>query len=86
MKFIISDRSCQIFANCPLKQCFDVQLSSSWVTYFPQTPDTALQRSEIAETKMQDLNAFTIESAMKMIAGTARSMGVKVSGQAPWAN
>jgi large subunit ribosomal protein L11 len=33
---------------------------------------------------MQDLNAFTIESAMKMIAGTARSMGIKVKGgQAP---
>jgi large subunit ribosomal protein L11 len=34
----------------------------------------------IAEDKMQDLNAFTIESAMKMIAGTARSMGFTVSG------
>ena len=34
----------------------------------------------IAEDKMQDLNAFTIESAMKMIAGTARSMGFNVSG------
>jgi large subunit ribosomal protein L11 len=38
----------------------------------------------IAETKMQDLNAFTVESAMKMVAGTARSMGVKVDGNAPW--
>lgn len=37
----------------------------------------------IAEDKMQDLNAFTIESAMIMIAGTARSMGVNVSGEAP---
>ena len=34
----------------------------------------------IAEDKMQDLNAFTIESAMKMVAGTARSMGFTVSG------
>ncbi len=40
----------------------------------------------IAETKMPDLNAFTIESAMKMVAGTARSMGITVSGNAPWAN
>ena len=40
----------------------------------------------IAETKMPDLNAFTVESAMKMVAGTARSMGIKVSGTAPWAN
>jgi large subunit ribosomal protein L11 len=37
----------------------------------------------IAEDKMVDLNAFTIESAMKMIAGTARSMGLTVKGDAP---
>ena len=38
----------------------------------------------IAEDKMQDLNAFTVESAMTMIAGTARSMGITVKGgQAP---
>ncbi len=43
------------------------------------------QVKAIAETKMPDLNAFTIESAMKMVAGTARSMGLKVQGQAPWA-
>ncbi len=44
------------------------------------------QIKQIAETKMPDLNAFTIESAMKMVAGTARSMGVKVTGAAPWDN
>ncbi len=38
----------------------------------------------IAEDKMPDLNAFTIESAMKMVAGTARSMGIKVKGDAPF--
>lgn len=38
----------------------------------------------IAEDKMQDLNAFTVESAMKMVAGTARSLGVSVKGQAPF--
>lgn len=37
----------------------------------------------IAEDKMQDLNAFTIESAMSMIAGTARSMGLTVVGDSP---
>lgn len=35
---------------------------------------------EIAELKMQDLNASDVESAMKMVSGTARSMGVKVEG------
>ena len=38
----------------------------------------------IAEDKMPDLNAFTVESAMKMVAGTARSMGITVKGQAPF--
>ena len=38
----------------------------------------------IAENKMPDLNAFKIESAMKMVAGTARSMGLTVTGDAPW--
>ena len=38
----------------------------------------------IAEDKMPDLNCFTVESAMKMVAGTARSMGVTISGTAPW--
>ncbi|MDN3205389.1 50S ribosomal protein L11 [Algoriphagus sediminis] len=42
------------------------------------------QVKEIAEVKMPDLNAFKVESAMKMVAGTARSMGIKVSGRAPW--
>jgi len=43
------------------------------------------QIKTIAEIKMPDLNCFTIESAMKMVAGTARSMGLTVTGTAPWA-
>ena len=41
------------------------------------------QVKTIAEDKMQDLNCFTLESAMKMVAGTARSMGITVSGAFP---
>ena len=41
------------------------------------------QVKNIAEDKMKDLNAFTIESAMKMVAGTARSMGITVTGKFP---
>ncbi|WP_111708003.1 50S ribosomal protein L11 [Lutibacter citreus] len=41
------------------------------------------QLKTIAEDKMVDLNAFTIESAMLMMAGTARSMGIRVKGDAP---
>ena len=37
----------------------------------------------IAEDKMNDLNAFSIQSAMKMVAGTARSMGINVKGNFP---
>ena len=41
------------------------------------------QVRQIAEAKMPDLNAFTLESAMKMVAGTARSMGITVKGTFP---
>ena len=41
------------------------------------------QVKKIAEDKLVDLNAFTVESAMKMVAGTARSMGIKVNGGTP---
>jgi large subunit ribosomal protein L11 len=44
------------------------------------------QVKEIAEIKMPDLNAFKVESAMRMVAGTARSMGIRVKGTAPWTN
>jgi large subunit ribosomal protein L11 len=42
------------------------------------------QVRNIAESKMPDLNCFTIESAMSMVAGTARSMGIIVEGQRPF--
>ncbi len=42
------------------------------------------QVKAIAENKMSDLNCFTVESAMRMVAGTARSMGITVSGTPPW--
>jgi large subunit ribosomal protein L11 len=37
----------------------------------------------IAEEKMVDMNCFTIESAMSMVAGTARSMGLAITGESP---
>ncbi|GGE97731.1 MULTISPECIES: 50S ribosomal protein L11 [Hymenobacter] len=43
------------------------------------------QIRQIAEVKMPDLNAFKIESAMKLVAGTARSMGITIKGDAPFA-
>lgn len=47
---------------------------------------TWAQVEEIAKDKMADLNCFTMDSAMKMVAGTARSMGLTVEGDAPWTN
>jgi len=41
------------------------------------------QVKSIAEAKMPDLNCFTVESAMRMVAGTARSMGITVEGEFP---
>ncbi|AYD48989.1 MAG TPA: 50S ribosomal protein L11 [Arachidicoccus soli] len=47
---------------------------------------TWAQVEEIAKDKMPDLNCFTVESAMKMVAGTARSLGLTIDGAAPWEN
>jgi large subunit ribosomal protein L11 len=44
------------------------------------------QVEAIAKDKMADLNCFTLDSAMRMVAGTARSMGITVDGTAPWEN
>lgn len=44
------------------------------------------QVEEIAKDKMADLNCFTVDSAMSMVAGTARSMGLTVEGERPSAN
>ncbi len=44
------------------------------------------QVKTIAEDKMEDLNCFTVESAMKMVAGTARSMGITIKGETPGNN
>jgi large subunit ribosomal protein L11 len=44
------------------------------------------QIEAIAKDKLPDMNCFTVESAMKMVAGTARSLGLNVEGKAPWEN
>src|SRR6476620_1386924 len=44
------------------------------------------QVEEIAKDKLAAINAFTLNSAMSMVAGTARSMGLTVEGKAPWDN
>lgn len=44
------------------------------------------QIEAIAQDKLPDMNCFTLHSAMKMVAGTARSLGLNVEGKAPWEN
>lgn len=44
------------------------------------------QVKAIATDKMEDLNCFTIDSAMRMVAGTARSMGITIKGEFPSSN
>lgn len=44
------------------------------------------QVREIAEIKMPDLNCFSVEAGMRMVAGTARSMGITVTGKSPFNN
>lgn len=41
---------------------------------------------KVAEEKMTDLNCFTVESAMSMVAGSAKSLGFTLDGKAPWEN
>ena len=45
--------------------------------------DVGNRSAAIARDKMPDLNCFTVESAMRMVAGTARSMGINVVGEFP---
>ena len=68
----------EIIASKPMTTQRDLALAYS--------PGVAVPVEAIAKDKMTDLNAFTVESAMKMVAGTARSMGITVSGTAPWSN
>ena len=63
-----------------LKEAAKIQTASAEPNRKKVATITWDQVKTIAETKMPDLNCFTLESAMSMVAGTARSMGVKVEG------
>ena len=88
---IFSDKSFEFVIKTPpapvmLLEASKVKKGSSEPNRVKVGSVTWDQVKEIAEVKMPDLNAFTIESAMKMVAGTARSMGLRVTGTAPWNN
>ena len=63
-----------------LKEAAKIQTASAEPNRKKVATITWDQVKTIAETKMPDLNCFTLESAMSMVAGTARSMGIKVEG------
>ena len=63
-----------------LKEAAKIQTASAEPNRKKVATITWDQVKTIAETKMPDLNCFTIDSAMSMVAGTARSMGIKIEG------
>ena len=80
---VYADRSFSFITKTPpaavlIKKAINLQSGSGEPNKKKVGKITSAQVKEIAELKMKDLNAATVESAMKMIAGTARSMGVEV--------
>ena len=85
---VYSDKSFDFVVKQPpvaiqLKQAANVQSGSAQPNRDKVGQVTWDQVREIAQDKMPDMNCFTIESAMRMVAGTARSMGIKVVGEFP---
>lgn len=88
---VYADKSFDFIIKTPpaavqLKEASKIQTGSKEPNRSKVGKVTWAQVEEIAKDKMEDLNAFTLKSAMSMVAGTARSMGITVEGQAPWEN
>jgi large subunit ribosomal protein L11 len=88
---IYNDKSFDFVIKTPpaailIKEAIKIQAGSKEPNRLKVGSITWDQIKKIAELKMPDLNAFKVESAMRMVAGTARSMGVNVTGKAPWDN
>ena len=85
---VYQDRSFSFITKTPpaavlIKKAINLQSGSGEPNKKKVGKITSAQVREIAELKMKDLNAATVESAMKMIAGTARSMGITIKGDFP---
>ena len=86
---VYSDKSFEFVIKTPpaavqLMEAAKIQKGSKESNRTKAGKVTWSQVETIAKEKMPDLNAFKLESAMKMVAGSARSMGLTVSGKAPW--
>jgi large subunit ribosomal protein L11 len=82
---VYEDRSYDFILKTPpaavlLKQAAGIESGSGAPNRDKVATVTSDQLRQIAETKMPDLNANDVESAMKIIAGTARSMGIEIAG------
>ena len=85
---VFSDKSFTFVVKQPpvavsLKEAAKIQKGSGEPNRQKVANITWDQVKTIAEGKMADMNAFTLKSAMKMVAGTARSMGIRISGTFP---
>ena len=85
---VYSDKSFDFVVKQPpvaiqLKEAAKVQKGSAQPNRDTVGQVTWDQIREIAQDKMPDMNCFTLESAMRMVAGTARSMGISVVGEFP---
>ena len=85
---VYSDKSFDVVVKQPpvaiqLKEAAKVQKGSAQPNRDKVGQVTWDQVREIAQDKMPDMNCFTLEAAMRMIAGTARSMGINVVGEFP---
>ena len=85
---VFSDKSFEFVIKTPpaavqIKEALKLKSGSAESNRIKVGNITWDQVKVIAEDKMQDLNAFTMDSAMEMVAGTARSMGVNVRGKKP---
>ena len=85
---VYSDKSFSFIVKQPpvavmIKEAAKIQTASAEPNRKKVASITWAQVREIAKEKMPDLNAFTLASAMKMVAGTARSLGITVTGTFP---
>ncbi|MBP3440361.1 MAG: 50S ribosomal protein L11 [Tidjanibacter sp.] len=85
---VYNDKSFEFVVKQPpvaaaLKEAAGIQSGSSEPNRQKVGSVTIEQVEAIAKDKMSDMNCFTIESAMRMVAGTARSMGITVVGEVP---
>ncbi|MCC8061896.1 MAG: 50S ribosomal protein L11 [Rikenellaceae bacterium] len=85
---VYSDKSFDFIVKQPpvavqLKEAAKIQSGSAEPNRKKVASVSWEQIEQIAKEKMEDMNCFTVESAMRMVAGTARSMGISVTGEFP---